>query len=238
MRIALLDKLTGEWAKPWIIIWFTAGVAALFTTFWRTTEHAGLDWFYFGVSIIGLLCVAALSFRRNIAGNGFGMAATAGESYVQWTAGSVGLMLTPIYNFFTHLYGLYYWSKNTDGDGNMIPKSANKWIWLVTIAFIVVGLLFFNTINAKMAELGILPTTDDKFYWLNVAAFVVAITAQTTMILRYSLNWWLWLLSNFIWLFVNLMSENYIFAIQTLVYQVNAVIGLYEWYRSESQHNA
>jgi hypothetical protein len=35
MRIALLDKLTGEWAKPWIIIWFTAGVAALFTTFWR-----------------------------------------------------------------------------------------------------------------------------------------------------------------------------------------------------------
>jgi nicotinamide mononucleotide transporter len=29
------------------------------------------------------------------------------------------------------------------------------------------------------------------------------------------------------------MSGNFIFAIQTMVYQVNAFVGLYEWYRSE-----
>jgi nicotinamide mononucleotide transporter len=97
------------------------------------------------------LCVVSLSFRRNIAGNGFGMLATAGETIVQGTAGAVGLMLAPLFNFFTHLYGIFYWSKNTDGDGNMIPKSANKIVWLVTIAFIAIGLALFPTVNNWLA---------------------------------------------------------------------------------------
>ena len=66
-------------------------------------------------------------------------------------------------------------------------------------------------------------------------AFILSITAQAAMILRYSFNWWLWILSNFVWLTVNLMSGNYIFAIQTMVYQVNSFVGLYEWYRSEQE---
>ena len=52
------------------------------------------------------------------------------------------------------------------------------------------------------------------------------------MILRYSFNWWLWILVNAVWLIVNLMTHNYIFAIQTVIYQVNALVGLYEWQRS------
>lgn len=73
------------------------------------------------------------------------------------------------------------------------------------------------------------------FFWINVLAFVLSITAQATMILRYSFNWWLWIVVNFVWLIVNLMSQNYIFAIQTMVYQINAFVGLYEWYRSEQK---
>ena len=73
------------------------------------------------------------------------------------------------------------------------------------------------------------------FFWINVLAFVLSITAQATMILRYSFNWWIWIAVNFVWLIVNLMSQNYIFAIQTMVYQINAFVGLYEWYRSEQK---
>lgn len=243
MRIAILDKITGEWAQEWTVVWFFFGVVALTTVFWLTTEHRALDWFYLGVSVIGLLCVVSLSFRRNIAGNGFGMLATAGETIVQGTAGAVGLMLAPLFNFFTHLYGIFYWSKNTDGDGNMIPKSANKIVWLVTIAFIAIGLALFPTVNNWLASMGYGVVADDgskflgviDFFWINVLAFVLSITAQATMILRYSFNWWLWIAVNFVWLIVNLMSQNYIFAIQTMVYQVNAFVGLYEWYRSEQK---
>lgn len=152
---------------------------------------------------------------------------------VQGTSGAVGLMLAPTFNFFTHMYGIFYWAKNTDGDGNMIPKSATVLVWLITFVFIVAGLFFFPFINNKLEQLGFLPSTDSNFYWFNVLAFVVAITAQVMMILRYSLSWWLWIMSNMIWLVVNLMSANYIFAIQTVIYQINAIIGLYAWYRSE-----
>ena len=76
MRIQLLDNITGKWALQWIVTWFIAGVIALSAGFWLTTEHTGLDWFYLGVSFIGLVCVVSLSFRKNVLGNGFGMGAT------------------------------------------------------------------------------------------------------------------------------------------------------------------
>lgn len=243
MRIQLLDNITGKWAMQWIVIWFICGVLALSTGFWLTTEHTTLDWFYLGVSFIGLVCVVSLSFRKNILGNGFGMGATAGEVVVQATSGAVGLMLAPMFNFFTHVYGIFYWSKHTDADGDMVPKSASKWIWLLTISFMVIGLALFPTVNDVLASYGYAVVEDDNskflglisFFWINVIAFILSITAQAAMILRYSFNWWLWILSNFVWLTVNLMSGNYIFAIQTMVYQVNSFVGLYEWYRSEQE---
>lgn len=241
MRIEFLDNITGKWAMQWTIAWFVCGVIALSTVFWLTTEHKTLDWFYLGVSLVGLVCVVSLSFRKNVLGNGLGMAATAGEVVVQATAGAVGLMLAPLFNFFTHLYGIFYWSKNTDADGDMVPKSASKWVWLVTLAFMGIGLALFPTVNSLLAEHGYTVIEDDQskfldvidFFWINVIAFVLSITAQATMILRYSFNWWIWIAVNFVWLIVNLMSGNYIFAIQTMVYQVNAFVGLYEWHRSE-----
>ena len=241
MRIQLLDNITGKWALQWIVTWFIAGVLALSAGFWLTTEHTGLNWFYLGVSFLGLVCVVSLSYRKNVLGNGFGMGATAGEFVVQATSGAVGLMLAPLFNFFTHLYGLFYWSKNTDADGDMIPKSASKWVWLITGSFMIIGLALFPTINRLLASYGYAVVENDNslflnfisFFWINVIAFVISITAQVAMILRYSFSWWLWIISNFVWLTVNLMTGNYIFAIQTMVYQVNSFVGLYEWHRSE-----
>lgn len=241
MRIQLLDNITGKWAMQWIVIWFICGVIALSAGFWLTTDHTALDIFYLGVSFVGLVCVVSLSFRKNVMGNGLGMAATAGEVVVQATSGAVGLMLAPLFNFFTHVYGIFYWSKHTDPDGDMIPKSANKAVWLITAVFIILGLALFPTVNSLLASYGYAVVEDDNskflgfisFFWINVIAFVLSITAQAAMILRYSFNWWLWIIVNFVWLIVNLMSGNYIFAIQTMIYQINAFIGLYEWQRSE-----
>ena len=245
MKIAVLDNITGfgkhDWSAYWVTIWFICGLLALFFGFWTTTEQTALDWFYLLVSVIGLLCVVSLSFRKNIAGNGLGMLATAGEVVVQATSGAVGLMLAPLFNFFSHAYGVKYWANNTDADGNMIPKSANKYVWLLTVGFIIVGLALFPIINRWLDAQGYGVIDDDgsqflgmiDFFWINVVAFVLSITAQATMILRYSFNWWLWIVVNAVWLIVNLMTGNTIFAIQTVIYQVNAVVGLYGWYRSE-----
>lgn len=148
MQFKFLDNITGfgdkDWSKQWIIAWFVVGVIALFVGFWQTTEHTGLDWFYLIVSYIGLLCVVGLSFRKNVMGNGFGMLATAGEVVVQGSRGAIGLMLAPLFNFFTHVWGVIYWKKNTDADGNMLPQSANKYVWIITVLLSALAFIYFQ----------------------------------------------------------------------------------------------
>lgn len=243
MKIDWLDTLLDKHASTWIASWFGCGVMALVAGFYWTTEHTALDWFYLAVSVVGLLCVVGLSFRKNVAGNGLGMLATAGEVVVQGTSGAVGLMLAPLFNFFSHAYGAYYWAKNSDGDGQMIPKSATKTVWVITVCFVVLGLALFPMLNDFLTQKGYGIIAKDggsflgklDFFWVNVVAFVLSITAQVTMILRYSFNWYLWILVNLVWLVVNLMTQNYIFAIQTVIYQINAFVGLYEWQRANQQ---
>lgn len=247
MQFKFLDNITGfgekDWSKQWIIAWFIVGMIALFVGFWQTTERTGFDWFYLIVSYAGLLCVVGLSFRKNVMGNGFGMLATIGEVVVQGSHGAIGLMLAPLFNFFTHVWGVIYWKKNTDIDGDMLVQSANKYVWMITILFIGIGIYLFPIINDWLTTHDYAIYQDDgstfmgiSFYTINILAFILSVSAQATMIMRYSFNWYLWIIVNLVWLVVNIMTANYIFAIQTMVYQINAVVGLYGWYRSEQIH--
>ncbi|MGY0399783.1 MAG: nicotinamide riboside transporter PnuC [Ostreibacterium sp.] len=229
----LLKKLTNEWSTGWIITWFTVGVAILSYAFWETTKHSLWDWFYLSVSIIGLLCVASLSFRKNLLGNGLGIVANIGETITQTVHGATGLLLAPIFYLSTHIFGLSYWAKHQDNDGNMLPKLSSPTVWIVTLIFIIIGLILFPLINDQLTKYHFIDKSDPNFYWINIIAFVLGVAAQACMILRYSFSWWLWIIVNFVWLGVNLMTQNYIFACQTMIYQVNAIIGLYEWHQQK-----
>ncbi|CUS49346.1 MAG: PnuC-like ribosyl nicotinamide transporter [Idiomarinaceae bacterium HL-53] len=239
----LLNKIVTDWQRPWAVTWFCAGSLALFVGFWFTTTRTGLDLFKLMVALIGLICVLALAFRKNGAGNGLGMVANVGEVIVQGRSGATGLVLAPIFYFITHLFGFLHWRKNQDADGNMVPRSGNITVWLVTLAFILIGLWIFPWLNSQLQNFAFIPASDDvaisilgaqvTWYQINILAFVLGVTAQTTMILRYAFSWWIWILVNFVWLTVNIVNNNSIFAIQTMVYQVNALIALYGWWHSQ-----
>ena len=92
---------------------------------------------------IGLLCVVSLSFRRNIAGNGWYVGKRQSETIVPGNHRVRWVLISRRCLTFSHLYGILL-VKNTDGDGNMSSKSANKIVWLVTIAFIAIGLAYSN----------------------------------------------------------------------------------------------
>lgn len=55
------------------------------------------------------------------------------------------------------------------------------------------------------------------------------------MILRYTFSWWLWFGANNIWFAVNLANHNSIFLVQTIIYQINCIISIYEWWRSSQK---
>lgn len=242
-----LDKITNEWQRQWAMAWFLCGALALFWGFWLTTERGALDIAMLVVATIGLVCVVALAFRRNLSGNGLGITANLGEIAVQGRMGATGLMLAPMFYLLTHLYGLFYWKKNQDGDGNMVPRDASVGVWLITGVFIAVGLAVFPWLNEQLQQYSFIESGSDaavslfgvdvSWYRINVIAFVLGVTAQTTMILRYSFSWGIWIVVNFVWLTVNLVNQNYIFAIQTMVYQINAFVGLYGWWKSSKLSN-
>lgn len=244
----IFDKITNEWQRQWAVVWFVCGALALFAGFWFTTERGGLEIFMLAVALIGLICVVSLAFRRNLTGNGLGITANIGEVIAQGRSGATGLMLAPIFYLATHVYGLFYWRKNQDGDGNMLPRQATVGVWVITAVFIAIGLAVFPWLNEQLQQYSFIESSSDtamsafginiSWYAINVTAFVLGVTAQTTMILRYSFSWSIWIIVNFVWLSVNLANNNYIFAIQTMVYQVNAFVGWYGWRRSIRQPTA
>lgn len=206
--------------------------------FWTSTGREVMDIFYLLVSFIGLFCVVALAFRKNLAGNGLGITANVGEVITQASYGATGLLLSPIFYMSTHIFGLNYWRKHKDAKGSVVAKVASKKIWLFTLIFIALGLVLFPYINEALDKYRFIEVKDTSFYYINMFAFVIGVSAQATMILRYSFNWILWILVNFVWLAVNLQSGNYIFAAQTMIYQVNAFVGLYEWYQNSKKPEA
>lgn len=177
----LLDKLTDEWQISWIITWFICGILALLWGFMDSigvfsgqslSRNATLfEAFKLLVAIIGMVCVVALAFRKNRAGNGLGALANSGEIIAQGGNGNTSLMLAPIYNLFTHFYALNYWSKNQDGDGNMIPRRASDYVWLITIVFVAIALYLFPIINNHLQQYSFIEKSDDIALCLFGASF-------------------------------------------------------------------
>lgn len=186
----LLDKLTDEWQISWIITLFICGILALLWGFMDSigvfsgqslSRNATLfEAFKLLVAIIGMVYVVVLAFRKNRAGNGLGALANSGEIIAQGGNGTTSLMLAPIYNLFTHFYALNYWSKNQDGDGNMIPRRASGYVWLMTIVFIAIALYLFPIINNHLQQYSFIEKSDDialrlfgasfTWYQINIAA--------------------------------------------------------------------
>ena len=241
--LRFIENLHGRWQQRWILLWFAAGVSALVWGY-STTSQTGLDQAMLAVAIVGLVCVVALAFRHNLSGNGLGVVANIGEIFVQGRSGATGLMLAPLFYLMTHLYGLRHWAKHTDSNGQMMPRSASLLVWVITLSFIATGLAIFPWLNAQLQHYSFIASDDAiafaglgiklTWYQINVLAFVLGVTAQTMMILRYAFSWWLWIIVNFVWLTVNIANNNVIFAVQTLIYQVNAFVGLSGWWISQT----
>src|SRR5690554_2649312 len=199
----VLNNIIGPWQKPWAVTWFLCGALALGIGFWVSTERTGLDLFMLVVALVGLVCVLALAFRRNTAGNGLGMLANIGEVVAQGRSGATGLMLAPLFYFATHLYGFFAWRRAQDEYGRMTPRKAGILVWLISGAFIALGLVIFPWLNTQLQQFSFIPAGNEialrlafveiSWYQINVLAFVLGVTAQTTMILRYAIiAWYAW----------------------------------------------
>lgn len=194
--------------------------------FLYTDPFTELTWRYsisFLGAICGLLCVILLAKRKN-SGNVFGLFAVVGECVANFLGGNLGASLPAFYYFGSHIYGLITWHKNQDDNNEVKVRSLGEISFLITLVFLIAA-VFLNIYLT--GALGI----DNTIYQLiaNCFIFGLGIVAQLLLMMRFSFNWYLWIILNILVVGLNLYTDNPIIAMQYLIYLFNSIYALCEW---------
>lgn len=218
--------------KIFRVIWYL--VAFMLTiylgyTMWKGNEELPYNIIIFIITaLLGYTCVNILVYRSPVVSNLLGMSANIGEIYTHLLYGNVGLACSNLYYFITHVIGLFLWTKkeNQDEKGKIKVSKTNYMALAFTILFCILGIILMFYFGDYIFKEG----TTTSLLLLNCIAFTIGVSAQFTMIMRQPFSWILWSISNLVWLSLNIISHNYIFAVQSVLYEINAVIGIYKWY--------
>ncbi|MCX8726480.1 MULTISPECIES: nicotinamide riboside transporter PnuC [unclassified Gilliamella] len=177
----------------------------------------------------GLLCVILLAKRKNL-GNVLGMLAVVAECCANFLGGNIGAGLPTFYYFGSHVYGLITWQKNLDSHQHVKVRSLSEQAFLYTLIFLIIA-VFFNVYLTN--AIGV----DNTIYQLitNCFIFGLGVVAQLLLMMRYSFNWYLWVILNVLVIGLNIYTNNIIIATQYLIYLFNAIYGICEWKHSEQK---
>lgn len=127
-----------------------------------------------------------------------------------------------IYYVFISIYGWIHWYFYRDQKKEEIPvKNLNFKQWFIVVAAIV---LIFTLIGVFLDN----ATDSDIPYWdaFTTAAGIVA----TWMLARKILEQWLiWIIVDFVSVFLYLYKDLYFASVLSVVYTILAIIGFFEW---------
>ncbi|MBC9130006.1 nicotinamide mononucleotide transporter [Frischella sp. Ac48] len=178
-------------------------------------------------SMCGLLCVILLAKRKN-SGNVLGMMAAFGESTANFLGNNIGAALPSIFYFLSHVYGLVNWRKNQDTDKAVKVRQLKENHFLTILFFLIIAAflnVFLTTeLEAKNTEYQLIA---------NCFIFGLGLIAQLLLMMRFSFNWYLWILLNVLTIGLNIYTHNPIIATQYLIYLFNAIYGVIEWKKSQ-----
>ena len=232
--VVFLDYVTGKGSVIHTRIWFALGVLLTSYAAYRIYE-SGQDTLsnvaiYSITALLGYLSVVSLAFRKPVSGNVLGITANLGEMYSQFQFRNIGLVFSAGYYLLFHIVGLFTWTKkeNQDEEGNIKTSGTNLGFIIFTLITGIAGCIFLYFYGSQW---GLINQDQPLLLYLNILAFVVGILSQMIMILRKPWAWYMWLSSNVIWFVINLMSENYIFMVQSVLYEWNCILAIYIWHK-------
>lgn len=218
-----------KWRKQYRIGMVLAGIIiGIMITNWAVPEQIG---FFITSYLLGVPCVIALADRENLYGNILGILSNVCEIIIYAKFEVWGMVYAGIYFGFMHIVGLFRGKnkKNLDTDGKIKITSSSRLEFLLTVGFIIVGLimlLFFGKFFGFTKSPGLL---GGLFYYGNIATFIISVCSQYFMIMGKNEGWWGWFTSNFINFFLSLVSGNIWFMFRDVLYQINSVLSIYSW---------
>lgn len=174
-------------------------------------------------AICGLLCVVLLAKRKN-SGNIVGMMAASAESTANVLGNNIGVASLSVFYFISHIYGLVNWRKNQDNNKVVKVRQLKENHFLATLVFLILA-TFFNIYLTEQLNVS------NTSYQLiaNCFIFGLGIIAQLLLMMRFSFNWYLWIILNVLTVALNIYTNNPVIATQYLIYLFNAIYGVCEW---------
>ena len=174
-------------------------------------------------AICGLLCVVLLAKRKN-SGNIVGMMAASAESTANVLGNNIGVASLSVFYFISHIYGLVNWRKNQNNNKVVKVRQLKENHFLATLVFLILA-TFFNIYLTEQLNLS------NTSYQLiaNCFIFGLGIIAQLLLMMRFSFNWYLWIILNVLTVALNIYTNNPVIATQYLIYLFNAIYGVCEW---------
>lgn len=236
--VVFLDYVTGKGSVRHTQIWFAIAVILTSYTAYgilaRGEDTVSNVAIYSITALLGYLSVVSLAFRKPVSGNVLGITANLGEMYSQFQFRNIGLVFSAGYYLLFHVVGLLTWTKkeNQDEDGKVKTTGTNQGFIIFTIVSGIAGCICLYLYGSQW---GLINQDQPLLLYLNILAFVVGILSQMIMILRKPWAWYMWLTSNVIWFVLNLMSGNYIFMVQSVLYEWNCILAIYIWQKESSQ---
>ena len=174
-------------------------------------------------AICGLLCVVLLAKRKN-SGNIVGMMAASAESTANVLGNNIGVASLSVFYFISHIYGLVNWRKNQNNNKVVKERQLKENHFLATLVFLILA-TFFNIYLTEQLNVS------NTSYQLiaNCFIFGLGIIAQLLLMMRFSFNWYLWIILNVLTVALNIYTNNPVIATQYLIYLFNAIYGVCEW---------
>ena len=206
----------------WLLEYFLTPIEMRDTAIWQVV--------YFIVTFTGMLCVVL----------------TSGKRWFQWIIGLVNIAgFVALYwhwqlygNFALNLgfyipasvIGIIFWLKHRDSKYTCEVKtlSTKNKIWLAVISVIsLVAIAFPLSYLDKGANQ---PLTLIGF--LDSAGTVLGVIGQILLNLRYTEQWWIWIVLDIVMAVLNFVIGQYAMGAMYVLWTTNAIIGLVVWQKS------
>ncbi|MDU1903466.1 MAG: nicotinamide riboside transporter PnuC [Dysgonomonas sp.] len=232
-----LDYITGKGSHIHTIIWFSlAFILTAYSAYysWMEGLNSPVNIIIFSATaLIGYLSVVSLAFRRPLSGNILGINANIGEMYTQFQFQNIGMVFSAAYYLILHIIGLFTWSKKENQNESGLIKTTTTDLRFIVFT-ILSGITGCVLLFIYGEQWGLIYEKNSFRFALNIVAFMIGILSQMTMILRKPWSWYLWIVSNIIWFVLNLISGNYIFMIQSVLYEWNCILAVYIWHKEKA----
>ena len=206
----------------WFLEYFLTPVELRDTAFWQVI--------YFIATFTGMLCVVL----------------TSGKRWSQWIVGLINItgfillywhwqvygtfLLNLLFYIPASFIGIVCWLKNRDTKYTSTVKNLNKKQRINLSIIAVISLVIIAIPLSMLDKAANEPLTLIGF--LDSAGTVLGVIGQILLNLRYSEQWWIWIILDIIMAILNFTIGQYAMGAMYVLWTANAIIGLVIWQKS------